>query len=187
MKYLVLALLLIVAVWYFFIRVDPTAPATTHAVALSPEQQWQELLAQDTVEAPRLAALCAAYPQLAARLLNGKQIRIRGTVSAVHETGMEGRRADVFLETDGARKLAMICDLDQYGGPGVNFRYIGWFRALGTELLYLAEKKTELIKRVVITEGAEVTQFGTLTRIGGSLIEFQMVNGPLWANAELNQ
>lgn len=183
MRYLVLALLAAVAGWYFFMRVDSN-PANVHAVAISPEQQFRSALAGGAVSAAQLASLCSSYPQLGLKLLNGKQIRIDGTVAEVRTSGLEGRRADVLLNDGGSRKIVLICDLDQYNGTSVNFRYLGKFEVVGTELLYLLQRRDALTKKVITTQGALISQSCSLKSMGASLVEFQMVNGPLWANAE---
>ncbi len=184
---MLLTLLVVVAAWYFLVRTDSTPANDGHVVKASPEQQWQALLAESPVDGARLAALCSSYPQLGAKLLNGVQIKITGTVAEVRASGMEGRRANVMLMSNTPRKVVLVCDLDQYSGPGVNFRYLGKFQGVGTELLYLLEKDHSLTKKVVTTQGEEISQFCSLQSMGASLIQFQMVNGPEWAHAETNE
>jgi hypothetical protein len=188
MKYLVFTLLVVVAVWYFFIRAD-TGPvgSSTHAVPLSSEKQLQALLAAGNVDAGQLAAICSAAPEVCAKYLRGKQIRIEGSIAEIRTSGMEGRRADLLLNGASQRKLVLVCDLDQYSGEAVNFRYLGKFQVVGTELLYLLQRNRTLTKKVVTTQGAAISQFCALKNLGASIVEFQMVNGPMWAGAETNQ
>ena len=68
----------------------------------------------------------------------------------------------------------------------MNFRYLGKFEAVGTELLYLLQRDRTITKKVVTTQGAVVSQFCALRSLGASWIEFNMVNGPTWAGAETN-
>ncbi|MGH8045912.1 MAG: hypothetical protein ACREKL_01580 [Chthoniobacterales bacterium] len=138
------------------------------------------------MKAPELAAMCSSYPQLAIPLLRGRQFSISGTVAEVRTSGIEGRRADVVLDGPGPRKIVMVVDLDQYSRPAVNFRYLGRFEAVGTELLYMVEQNGTRTKKVVTTQGATVLQFGALKTLGGTLVEFNMVNGPVWAGAQTN-
>ena len=188
MKYLLVALLAAVVCWFVFFRGGgqvESAPAV--AAQVPPEQKFKALLSTGEVDAGELAALCSAYPVLGSRLLNGRQFRIKGTVAEVRTSGMQGRRADVLLEGGGPRRIMMVCDLDQYSGPGIGFRYLGKFEVVGTELLYLVQRKSTLTKSVVITQGVGITQFCSLKSMGASWIEFKMVNGPAWAHAETNQ
>lgn len=189
MRNLLIIAAIVVAVWFFFFRgasqkeeaaIAPLPPA-------SPAQQFATLLASSPVDAAPLAALCSAYPQLGAQLLHGRQIQIKGTVAEVRTSGIDGRRAVVILNGSAPRRVVLICDLDQYSGPGVNFRYVGKFEAVGTELLYLVKRKNVLTKKVVITQGASISQYSSLKSMGASFIEFQMVNGPAWAKAETNE
>jgi len=188
MKYAVLTLLAAVAVWYFFIRGDSTSSSAAAPQPPprppTPEQQFQTLLSGDTVDAAQLAALCSSYPQLAARALNGRQIRIKGTIADVQSSGIDGRRADLLLSGGGQRKIMLICDLDQYNSPSVNFRFVGRFEAVGPELLYLVQRDSTLTKKVVATQGSSINQSCSLKSMGMSFVEFQMVNGPEWARAE---
>jgi hypothetical protein len=183
-----LALIILVAaavcVFYFW---KEQAPAPVVAKDRPPAEQFEALLRSGSVDAAQLAAFCTANPQLANKLLRGKQISIRGTVSSIMISGMQGRRADVTLNGSSQRKIVLICDLDQYSGPGVNFRYLGNFQVVGTELLYLVERRGRLTKKVVTTHGATVSQYCSLRTLGGTRVEFQMVNGPQWAKAEINK
>ncbi len=184
MRYWVLALLAVVGLWYFLQAPDKTV--IVEAPKATPQQQFQALLSGEVVDAAKLAALCSAYPELAIRFLHGKQIKIRGTVAEVRTSGMEGRRADVVLGGNSPRQIVLVCDLDQYSRPGINFRYLGKFEAVGTELLYLVQRERTLQKKAVVTEGTEITEFGALKSMGASLVEFEIVNGPAWAGAETN-
>jgi hypothetical protein len=187
MRLLVIALLALAAVWYFFIRPAAPPPPAPPAVALTPLQRFQAVLSTKPVKAAELAGVCSAYPQLGIQLLRGKQFQINGTVAEVRTSGIQGRRADVVLEGPGPRKIVLVVDLDQYSRPSVNFRYIGKFEVVGTELLYLFERSGTLTKKIVITQAATVTQYASLKTLGGTLVEFNMVNGPAWAQAETNK
>jgi hypothetical protein len=187
MRYLVIALLALAAVWYFFLRPEPAPPPAPPPVAQTPQQQFSVVLSSKPVKAPELATVCSSYPQLGIQLLRGKQFQISGTVAEVRTSGIQGRRADVVLDGPGPRKIVLVVDLDQYSRPAVNFRYIGKFEAVGTELLYIVDRDGTRTKRVVITQAAAITQFGALKTMGGTFVEFNMVNGPAWAGAETNK
>jgi len=188
MKYLFLAIVLAVGIWYFFIRSSPETASAPAAVSLTPQQEFEAVISKNPVDAAQLASVCSRFPQLGVPLLRGRQINISGTVAAVRTSGIEGRRADVLLDGPGPRKIVLVCDLDQYSRPAVNFHYIGKFEAVGTELLYLYkhEKGRILTKTVVTTQSRRVTQYSALKTFGGTLIEFNMVNGPEWAHAQTN-
>ncbi len=189
MRNLLVIVLIAAAAWFFFFRGGPASQKAAIAPPppAPPAQQFASLLASSPVDAVQLAAVCTAQPQLGAQLLKGKKIQIKGTIAEVRTSGMEGRRANLILNSNSRRKILLVCDLDQYSGPGVNFRYIGKFEALGAELLYLVHRNNTYTKKVVTTQGASVSQFAALKSMGATFIEFQMVNGPSWAGAETNR
>jgi len=187
MKYLVLAFVLAFGIWYFFIRSSPETTVAPAPVSLTPQQEFEAVISKNPIDAAQLASVCSRFPQLGVPLLRGKQFNIAGTVAEVRSTGIEGRRGDVVLNGPGPRKIVLVCDLDQYSRPAINFWYLGKFEAAGTELLYLVKRDRTLTKKVVTTQGARVTQFAALKTFGGTLIEFNMVNGPQWAGAETNK
>lgn len=185
MRYLVVAALLAAGLWYFFLRSEPEPAAP--AVVLTPQQEFEAVISKNPVHSGDLASVCSRFPQLAVSLLRGRQLTITGAVSAVRASGMQGRRADVLLDGAAPRKIVLVCDLDQYSRPAVNFHYLGKFEAVGTELLYLVKKGDTLTKKVIVTAGATVTQAAALKTFGGTFVEFNMVDGPAWARAETNK
>jgi len=189
MRRLLIIAVIAVAAWFFFFRDVPQAETSTIAppAPVPPSRQFETLLSSSPVDAGQLASLCSAYPRLGAKLLKGRQIQIKGTVADMRTSGMDGRRAEVILTNGAARKLVLVCDLDQYATMGVGLRYVGRFQVVGTELLYLAQLPLQTsTKRTVTTQGAAVTRPATLSKMGASWIEFKIVDGPSWAGALTN-
>jgi hypothetical protein len=137
MRYIVIALLALAAVWYFFLRAEPAPPPAPPPVALTPQQQFQALLAHQPVDAAKLAPLCSAYPQLAAQILRNKTFTINGIISDLRLAGMDERRAEILLRGTGSRQVVVSFDLDKYARTTVNERGAGKYAIVDTELLWI--------------------------------------------------
>jgi hypothetical protein len=170
MKYLFIAIVVVVAGWFFFFRGQDAPPASAPLPPPSPEQQFEALFAGTPVEAVKLGALCQAYPQLAERYLRDRSFRLSGTVQDFRLGGLDGRRAEILLQTGTKRQLVVVYDLDQYEGLNVHERLPGRYAIVGVELFRVNSAGAG--KNLICTKGQPFLQSVATKNVGASFISF---------------
>ena len=177
MRYILILILSLAAIWYFFLRAEPPKPLeplptpTPMPVRMTAEEQFLQVLAGTPVDASKLGRMCSAYPALAPRLLQNRQFQLAGTIADIRLSGLNGRKAEVLLHSEGSKRIVVVFDMDRYVRTTVSERAAGKFAIIDTELLWVPRDGAGQ-KRVLVSKESRV-QWGVTTQsIGATNIVF---------------